>query len=99
MRIALAAVLVVSFSYGAIAATKEQAEATVADAVQAEAMAAKAGNKWLPAETALKAAKAAMTSGGWDQAAAQAKVAKAMAVRAVEQAREQETAWRDAVIR
>lgn len=99
MRIVLAAILVVPLSFGAIAATKEQAEAAVADAIQAEGMAAKAGNKWLPAETALKAARAALAAASWDQAAAQAMTAKALALRAVEQAREQETAWHDAVIR
>jgi hypothetical protein len=99
MRIALAAMLVLSFAFAAVAATKEQAEAAVADAIKAEDMAAKAGNKWLPAETALKAARAALAAASWDQAAAQAMTAKALAVRAVEQAREQETAWHDAVIR
>lgn len=99
MRTALAAVLVASLSFEALAATKEQAEATLAEAVQAEDAAAKAGNKWLPAETALKAAKVALAAGSWDQAEAQAMTAKALAVRAVEQARDQETAWRDVVIR
>jgi hypothetical protein len=99
MRIALAAMLVVSFSFAAFAGTKEQAEAAVAAAIQAEDRAAEAGNKWLPAETALKAAKAALATGSWDQAAAQAMTAKAMANRALEQSREQETAWHDAVIR
>ncbi len=99
MRTAVVATLLVSLSSGAFAATREQAEAALADAVKAEDAAAKAGNKWLPAETALKAAKTALAAGSWDQADAQAMAAKAMAVRAVEQARDQETAWRDAVIR
>lgn len=99
MKIALASMLVMSFALEAVAATKEQAEAAVADAIQAEDRAAKAGNKWLPAETALKAARAALAAASWDQAAVQALMAKALAVRAVEQAREQETAWHDAVIR
>ena len=99
MRIAFAAMLLVSFSFAAFAGTKEQAEAAVAVAIQAEDSAAKASNKWLPAETALKAAKAALATGSWGQAAAQAMTAKAMANRALEQSREQETAWQNAVIR
>jgi len=83
----------------AFAATREPAEAALADAIQAEDAAGRAANRWLPAEVALKAAKAALAAGAWDQAAAQAAIAKAMALRAVEQSREQETAWRDAVVR
>ncbi len=67
--------------------------------MQAEAQAGALGNRWVPAEAALKAAKAALAAQSWDIAAAEASKAHAMALRAVEQSKEQETAWRDAVVR
>ena len=99
MRCVVTVLVLLSLAPGAFAATKEQAEMALTNAIQAEDAAAAAGNRWLPAETALKAAKAALAAGSWDQAVTQASTAKAMAVRALEQSREQDAAWRDAVIR
>jgi hypothetical protein len=81
------------------AATQAEAEKALADAKQAEAEAARYNNRWLPAEAALTAAEKAITVQSWDEAVAQANKARAMGLRAVEQSREQETAWHDAVIR
>lgn len=81
------------------AADKAGAEAALAAAVKAEDAAGAAGNRWLPAETALKAAHTAMAAGAWDKVVAEATIAEAMGRRAVEQAREQETLWRDAVLK
>lgn len=77
---------------------KASAEAALQTAVQQEDAAGQLGNRWLPAEAALKAAKAALAASEWDKATEQAALAHAMATRAIEQSREQETAWRDAVI-
>jgi hypothetical protein len=81
------------------AATQAEAEAALAAAKQAEAEAARYNNRWLPAEAAVTAAEKAIAAHAWDVAVAQAATARAMGLRAVEQSREQETAWRDAVIR
>lgn len=80
------------------AASQAEAEAALTGAAQAEASATP-GNRWVPAETALKAAKAAIASKDWDTAVAQATTARSLALRSVEQSKEQETAWHEAVIR
>ena len=83
----------------AYAATRAEAEAALADAQKAEAEAAKYDNRWVPAEAALKAAETAIAHQDWDAAVAGANTARTMGLRAVEQSKEQETAWHDAVIR
>ena len=98
-RVALAFALLLSFSVVARAADKAEAEAAVAGALKAEDAAGLTGNRWLPAEASLKAAKAALASGAWDTAVTEATKARLMAERALEQSNEQKTAWRDAVIR
>ena len=92
----LAALLSVAAAH---AATQVEAEKALADAKRAEAEAARYNNRWLPAEAALTAAEKAIAAQSWDEAVAQANKARAMGLRAVEQSREQETAWHDAVIR
>ncbi|GAC1640943.1 MAG: hypothetical protein NVS4B4_18680 [Bradyrhizobium sp.] len=92
-------VVLLCASATAQAATQAEAEAALNAANQTEAEAATFGNRWLPAEAALKAAKSALEAGDWDKAASQAKQAQALAARAVEQSHEQETAWKDAVVR
>jgi hypothetical protein len=97
--VSLAFVSLAIFSVSAHAATQAEAEAAVADAKRAEAAAAQYNNRWVPAETALAAAEKAIAAQAWDEAVAQATKASAMGMRAVEQSKEQETAWHDAVIR
>ena len=92
------AVVLLLAAGAAHAADKATAEAALATATQAENEAGTLGNRWVPAEAALKAAKVALAKGAWDEAAAQAEQAHALATRAIEQSHEQETAWRDAVI-
>lgn len=86
-------------AHAADAADKAEAESAIAGAVKAEDTAGQLGNRWIPAEASLKAAKAAFASGTWDTAIAEATRARLLAERAVEQSNEQKTAWRDAVIR
>lgn len=89
----------VAFAGPALAADQTTAATALAAAEQAEAQAASVGNRWVPAEAALKSARAAMAKQDWDTSLAEATRARALADRAVEQAREQKTLWRDAVIR
>lgn len=95
----LFAAALVGMTGAAEAATQAEAEAAFTKATQTETEAGKTGNRWLPAEAALKAAKAALDTKDWDKAATQADQAQALAARAIEQSHEQETAWQDAVIR
>ena len=97
-RLFIAAALI-GFSTTAHAATSADAQAALANAEKTEAQVAGYGNRWVPAEAALKAARAAIAKQNWDEALAQANTARALAQRAVEQSQEQETLWRDAVIR
>ena len=99
MRAVLLALGLLGASAAAHAATQQEAEAALDAADRTEAEAATFGNRWLPAEAALKAAKSAAAVGDWDKAATEANRAHALAARAVEQSQEQETAWRDAVLR
>ena len=98
MKTFLAFLALAVMALPAQAASQAEAEAALAGAAQAEASATP-GNRWVPAETALKAAKAAIASKDWDTAVAQAATARSLALRSVEQSKEQETAWHEAVIR
>ncbi len=93
------AVMLLLATPAAHAASQAEAEAALASAVQADATAAQLGNRWLPAEAALKAARTALAAQSWDKSASEAARAHALSLRAIEQSHEQETAWRDAVIR
>ena len=95
----LLVVALVAFAAPAFAADQTSAAAALAAAAQAEAQAASLGNRWVPTEAALKAAREAVARQDWDTTLAEATQAHAMADRAIEQAREQKTLWRDAVIR
>ena len=99
MKVALMGLLLLGVPVAAHAADKAQAETAIAGAVSAEDAAARLGNRWIPAEASLKAAKAALASGNWDTAVTEATKARLLAERAVEQSNEQKTVWRDAVIR
>ncbi len=99
MRISIALCALLLSAPLARAADKAQAEAALATARQQEDAAGKLGNRWLPAEAALKDASKAIAAGDWGKAIAGADEAKAMATRAMEQAHEQETAWREMVIK
>lgn len=99
MRLAIAIIAMMLSPSLARAVDKAQADGALAAAHEQEEAAGKLGNRWLPAETALKDASKAMAAGEWDKAIAEADAAKALATRAIEQAHEQETAWREMVIK
>lgn len=98
MRRLLAATLM-TITVPALAADQTAAMAALTAAEQVEAQVVSHGNRWVPAEVALKAARAALARQDWDTTLTETTHAKALADRAVEQAREQKTLWRDAVIR
>ena len=95
----LCAMALVVFATPAFAADQATATAALAAATQAEDQAATLGNRWVPAEAALKSARDAQARQDWDTTLAEATQARALANRAIEQAQEQKTLWRDAVIR
>jgi hypothetical protein len=72
------------------------------EAVYAQAQAAhkEAGaHKWLVTREALNKAKAAAEKGSYDEALAQARQALELAQRSIEQGKQQQTAWKIAVVR
>jgi hypothetical protein len=99
MKVLLALALLILASSAAYAATQQDAEAALARAKQVEAEAGKLGNRWVPAEAMLKSAEKSIEDQDWDKAVAAATEAQALAERAIAQSKEQESAWRDAVIR
>ena len=99
MKRLLIVAALLAFGTAAHAAPQANAQEALANAEKTEAQAADLGNRWVPAEAALKAARDAIAKHNWDEALAQANTARALAQRAVEQSQQQETLWRDAVIR
>jgi hypothetical protein len=68
-----------------------------AEAVEKDAAALK--NRWTTTEQTLAAARKAAAAGDFDTAVKQVQLAEALAKASIAQAKEQETAWHDAVIR
>ena len=90
---------------GLLAATTAHAASTQADfddafaaAQSAEKEAGALKNQWTTTEQVLAAAKKAAAAGDFDGAVNQAKQAEALAKASIAQAKEQETAWKAAVI-
>lgn len=83
----------------AFAADQADFQAAYAAAEQAEQQAGTLRDRWTPTETALKQAKQAADAKHYDAATALAREAEALAKISIEQARAQDTAWRDAVVR
>ena len=90
---------------GLLAATAAHAAGTQADfdAAYAAAQSAEKGagalkNQWTTTEQVLAAAKKAAAAGDFDSAVSQARQAEALAKASIAQAKEQETAWKAAVI-
>lgn len=79
-------------------AGKPEAEAALAAATAEEAQAKTAQAAWTPTEQALQAARKALAAGDWAAAQTEAEEALALARRSLEQAAEQKTLWRDAVL-
>jgi len=93
------------FTLGLLAATAAHAASTQADfdAAYAAAQSAEKGagalkNRWTTTEQVLAAAKKAAAAGDFDGAIDQAKQAEALANASIAQAKEQEAAWKAAII-
>jgi hypothetical protein len=100
MHLCGTAILVLLAASGIAQAQESNADFAVAFAA-AQAAEKEAGtlkNQWLPAEQVLAAAKKAAASSDFATAIKEAKRAEALAKASIAQAREQETAWRAAII-
>ena len=83
----------------ALAASAEDFKAAYAKAEAAEKQAVQMKTSWTTTVNALKDAKKAADAGKLDDAVALAQHAEALANASMEQAKQEETLWRDAVIR
>lgn len=87
------------FATAALAASADDFKAAYAKAEAANKQAGVLKNQWTTTAKELKAAKAAADAGKFDEAVAHAQQAEALANGSIAQAKEQETAWPQAVIR
>jgi len=83
----------------AVAASADDFKAAYAKAEAAEKQAGALKNQWTTTESELKAAQAAANAGNYDEAVKRAQQAEALANASIAQAKEQATAWTQAVIR
>jgi hypothetical protein len=79
--------------------TEADFKSALATAEAAEKDAGALKNQWTTTEQALAAAKKAAAGNDFDTAVKQAQQAEALAKASIAQAKEQETAWKDAVVR
>jgi hypothetical protein len=83
----------------ALAASADDFKAAYAGAEAAENHAGALKNQWTTTDTELKAAEKAADAGNFDEAKKHAQEAEALANASIAQAKEQATAWKNAVIR
>jgi hypothetical protein len=83
----------------ALAASADDFQAAYAKAEAAKNQAGALKNQWTTTDTELKAAKKAADAGNFDEAIKHAQEAEALANASIAQAKEQATAWKNAVIR
>ncbi len=95
----LAFALALAASAASAAGSEADFKAALAAAEAANKEAGALKNPWTTTAQELAAAKKAAAGGDFDQATAHAKQAEALARASIAQAKEQETAWKDAVIR
>lgn len=98
IRMAIIFLLAVPAS-AALAAGADDFKAALAKAEAANKQAGAVKNQWTTTAATLKAAQAAATAGKFDDAVKLANDAEALANASIAQAKEQETAWTQAVIR
>ena len=90
---------VMGLTTAALAASADDFKAAYAKAEAAENQAGALKNQWSTTEGALKAAKKAADAGNFGEADKHAEEAEALANASVAQAKEQATAWKNAVVR
>ena len=98
IRMALVLALAVPAT-AALAASAEDFKAAIAKAQAANKQAGALKNQWTTTGAVLKAAEAAGAAGKFDEAVTLANEAEALANASIYQAKEQETAWTEGVIR
>jgi hypothetical protein len=87
------------FAAAALAASADDFKAALAKAEAANKQAGALKNQWTTTASDLKKAKAAAAAGKFDDAVKLAQQAEALAKASIAQAKEQETAWTQAVVR
>jgi hypothetical protein len=97
--IASAMGLIMALATAALAASADDFKAAYAKAEAMETQAGTLKNQWTTTEAELKAAKKAADGGNFDDAVKHAQDAEALASASIAQAKEQATAWKNAVIR
>ena len=98
IRLAVA-LLLGGFATAALAASADDFKAAYAKAQAANEQAGALKDQWTTTAAELKAAKAAADAGKFDEAVTRAEHAEALANASIAQAKEQETAWTQAVVR
>ncbi len=88
-----------AMALGALAAPADDYKAAYAKAEAASKQALAMKTPWATTVAARKAADAAAKAGKYDEAIALAKHAEALAEASIAQAKEQQAAWKDAVVR
>ena len=100
MKTVPVALILIALAAPALAAgTEADYKAALAAAEAAEKEAGALKNRWLPTEQALAAAKKAAAANDFDTAVKQAQQAEALARASIFQAKEQDEAWKAAVVR
>ncbi len=95
----IALVSLLSISPVFAASSEADAKAALAAAQAAEQQAAALKNRWTTTEQALAAAKKAAAANDFDTAVKEAQHAEALAKASIAQAKEQQDAWKAAIIR
>jgi hypothetical protein len=98
VRLAVA-LIATGLATAALAASADDFKTAYAKAEAAENQAGAIKNQWTTTEAELKAAKKAADAGNFDEAIKHAQQAEALANASIAQAKEQATAWKNAVIR
>ena len=88
-----------ALAFAAVAAPADDFKAAYAKAEAAKNQAGALKNQWTTTDTELKAAKKAADAGNFGEAIKHAQEAEALANASIAQAKEQATAWKNAVIR
>ncbi len=102
VRLALILLVAATLSGGAAparAATQSDFDAAYRAAAEAERQAGVLRNQWTPTEAALKAAQKAAAAKDYAAAVDLAQHAKALAEASIEQAKEQDKLWQNAVLK
>ena len=99
LKVALASLLLIAGTLGALAATEADYKAAYAAAEAANKEAGSLRNQWTTTASTLAAAKKAADTGDFDRAIEAAKEAEALAKASIYQAKSEKELWKDLEIR